>query len=171
MRARLHDWYQPLELLPIHLGKIFFRDLDIWIFNIYEIFGYFWFTWARSFSEIWISMIIINTISTVSIGSLQFLTSYQSLGLPHEYVVALISFGGDLVTPCIKSSVYSYMPFYLSKVDHKLRDFCLKSNIYSYVHFFTFKLTICSVTSLSKATSTHVHQIQTEVLPAHLQNF
>ena len=95
----------------------------------------FRFTWARSFSEIWISIIIINTISTVSIGPLQLLTSYQSLGLPHKYVVALISFGGDLVTPCIKSSVYSYLPFYLSKVDHKLRDFCLKSNIYSYVYF------------------------------------
>ena len=89
------------------------------------------FTWARSFSEIWISMIIITHISTVSIGSLQFLTSYQSLGLPHEYVVALISFGGDLVTPCIKSSINSYVPF-LFKVDHKLRDFCLKSNIISY---------------------------------------
>ena len=92
------------------------------------------FTWARSFSEIWISMTIINIISTVSIGSLQFLTSYQSLGLPHEYVVALISFGGDLVTPCIKNNINSYVPF-LFKVDHKLRNFSIKSNIYSYVHF------------------------------------
>ena len=100
-------------------------------------------------------MTIINIISAVSIGSLQFLTSYQSLGFPHEYVVTLISFGGDLVTPCIKSSIYSYMPF-LFKVDHKFCVFCLKSNIYSDVHFFMFKLTICYVTSLSKATSTHM---------------
>ena len=96
-------------------------------------------------------MTIINIISAVSIGSLQFLTSYQSLSLPHEYVVALISFGGDLVTPCIKSSINSYVPF-LFKVDHKLRDFCLKKQQHQLIcAFFTFKLTICYVTS----TSTH----------------
>ena len=89
-----------------------FGYLDFWIFDVYERFGCFLFTWARSFSEIWISMIIINTISTVSIGSLQFLTSYQSLGLPHKYVVALISFGGDLVTPCIISNIYLYVNYF-----------------------------------------------------------